>query len=200
VNLPRGPGQVFRTIGKRYLPDPMDRPMDRHHLAHRIYAVSHLSGTFTLRSGVVSHEYFDKYMFESDPELLRAIASACIPLVPAGTAALARLELGGVPLATVMSQVSRLPARFVRKEAKTYGTCRLAEGGELEGKRLCIVEDVITSGGAVIGAAVELRARGAILGPVVCVIDRESGGVENLAAQGLEVHALFTMHELNDAA
>ena len=99
-----------------------------------------------------------------------------------------------------MSQVCGLPARFVRKEAKTYGTCRLAEGGELEGKRLCIIEDVITSGGAVIDAAVELRARGAILGPVVCVIDRESGGVENLAAQGLEVHALFTMRELNDAA
>jgi len=178
----------------------MERPMDRHELAHRIYAVSHLTGNFTLRSGVVSNEYFDKYMFESDPELLRAIAAACVRLVPAGIDALAGLELGGVPLAAVMSQECGLPARFVRKEAKTYGTCRLAEGGELEGKRLCIVEDVITSGGAVIDAAVELRARGAILGPVVCVIDRESGGVDNLAAEGLEVHALFTMHELNDAA
>ncbi len=174
--------------------------MDRRALAHRIFAVSHLTGTFTLRSGVVSHEYFDKYMFESEPELLREIATACIPLVPAGIQALAGLELGGVPLAAVMSQVSGLPARFVRKEAKTYGTCRLAEGGELDGRRLCIVEDVITSGGAVIDAAVELRARGAILGPVVCVIDRESGGVEKLAAEGLEVHALFTMTELNDAA
>jgi orotate phosphoribosyltransferase len=170
--------------------------MDRDALAHRVYAASHLTGTFTLRSGVVSHEYFDKYMFESDPELLRAIAEACVPLVPNGIDALAGLELGGVPLAAVMSQVSGLPARFVRKEAKTYGTCRLAEGGELEGKRLCIIEDVITSGGAVIDAAVELRARGAILGPVVCVIDRESGGVEKLAAQDLEVHALFTMTEL----
>ena len=174
--------------------------MDRHDLARRIYAVSHLTGTFTLRSGVVSNEYFDKYMFESDPALLRAIATACVPLVPAGIDALAGLELGGVPLAAVMSQVGGLPARYVRKEAKTYGTCRLAEGGELEGKRLCIVEDVITSGGAVIDAAGELRARGAILGPVVCVIDRESGGVANLAAHDLEVHALFTMQELNDAA
>jgi orotate phosphoribosyltransferase len=177
----------------------MDRPMDRHALARRIYAASHLTGTFTLRSGVVSHEYFDKYMFEADPELLRAIAGACVPLVPDGMDALAGLELGGVPLATVMSQVSGVPARFVRKAAKTYGTCRLAEGGELEGRRLCIIEDVITSGGAVIDAAVELRARGAVLGPVVCVIDRESGGVEKLAAEGLEVHALFTMTELNAA-
>ena len=77
----------------------------------------------------------------------------------------------------------------MRKQAKTYGTCRLAEGGELEGQRLCIVEDVVTSGGAILDAAVELRAAGAVLGPVVCVIDRESGGAEKLAAEGLELHA-----------
>jgi orotate phosphoribosyltransferase len=175
-------------------------PTERHALARQIYAASHLTGTFTLRSGVVSNEYFDKYMFEAEPELLRAIANACVPLVPNDVDALAGLELGGVPLAAVMSQVSGLPARYVRKQAKTYGTCRLAEGGELEGKRLCIIEDVITSGGAVIDAAVELRARGAVLGPVVCVIDRESGGIEKLATEGLEVHALFTMTELNGAA
>jgi len=177
----------------------MDTSPDRHQLAHRIYAASHLTGTFTLRSGAVSHEYFDKYLFESEPDLLRAIATACVPLVPSGMDALAGLELGGVPLATVMSQVNGMPARFVRKEAKTYGTCNIAEGGALDGQRLCIVEDVITSGGAVLDAAKELRARGAILGPVVCVIDRESGGIENLAADGLEVHALFTMTELNAA-
>jgi orotate phosphoribosyltransferase len=177
----------------------MDTSPDRHQLAHRIYAASHLTGTFTLRSGAVSNEYFDKYLFESEPDLLRAIATACVPLVPPGMDALAGLELGGVPLAAVMSQVSGMPARFVRKEAKTYGTCNIAEGGELDGQRLCIVEDVITSGGAVLDAAKELRARGAILGPVVCVIDRESGGIENLAADGLEVRALFTMTELNAA-
>ena len=86
----------------------------------------------------------------------------------------------------MISQLTGLPARFVRKEAKTYGTCRLAEGGELDGQRLCIVEDVVTSGGAILDAAVELRARGAILGPVICVIDRESGGTEKLAADGLD--------------
>jgi orotate phosphoribosyltransferase len=106
------------------------------------------------------------------------------------------LELGGIPLATMLSQITGLPARFVRKEAKTYGTCRLAEGGELGGLRLCIVEDVVTSGGAILDAAVELRAAGAEIGPVVCVIDRESGGVEKLAADGLTLHPLFTMTEL----
>src|SRR6266516_1167645 len=174
--------------------------MDRDVLARTIYERTHLTGEFRLRSGAMSNEYFDKYLFESDPQLLRAIGEALVPLLPSDTDALAGLELGGVPLATMLSQLTGLPALFVRKEAKTYGTCRLAEGGEVDGQRLCIVEDVITSGGAVLDAAVELRARGALLGPVVCVIDRESGGVENLAAQGLEMHALFSMHELNAAA
>jgi orotate phosphoribosyltransferase len=172
---------------------------DRAALAARIYEASHLTGTFTLRSGVVSNEYFDKYLFESDPVLLRDIAAGLVPLVPTGMDALAGLELGGIPLATMMSQLAGLPTRFVRKQAKTYGTCRLAEGGDLDGQRFCIVEDVVTSGGAILDAAVELRAAGAVLGPVVCVIDRESGGSEKLAAAGLELQPLFRMHELAPA-
>ena len=169
-------------------------------LASRIYDASHITGEFTLRSGVVSREYFDKYLFESDPALLRSIAESMAALVPADVDALAGLELGGVPLATMLSQVTGLPALFVRKEAKAYGTCRLAEGGDVEGHRLLIVEDVVTSGGAVLDAARELRARGAVLDRVVCVIDRESGGADNLAAAGLTLHALFTMTELKVAA
>ena len=172
----------------------------RTELARRVYAAAHLTGTFTLRSGTTSNEYFDKYRFESDPVLLRDLAAAMAPLVPSGFDGLAGLELGGVPLATMLSQVTSLPAYFVRKQAKTYGTCQLAEGGDIDGLRLCIVEDVVTSGGAVIDAANELRLRGVTLGPVVCVIDRESGGVEKLAVEGLELHALFTMTELKQAA
>jgi orotate phosphoribosyltransferase len=174
-------------------------PADRSELARRIHLAAHLTGTFTLRSGAVSHEYFDKYRFESDPSLVHAIAEAAAPLVPAGTDALAGLELGGVPLATMLSQVTGIPAVFVRKQAKTYGTCRLAEGGDIVGRRLCIIEDVVTSGGAVLDAAAELRVRGAELGPVVCVIDREAGGTDKLAAEGLTLHALYTMTELNTA-
>jgi orotate phosphoribosyltransferase len=170
--------------------------MDRAELAQRIYTVSHLTGEFTLRSGVVSHEYFDKYRFESDPTLLMAIGEAMAAAVSDDVEALAGLELGGVPLAVVLSQVTGLPALFVRKEAKTYGTCKLAEGGELEGKRLLVVEDVVTSGGAILDAARELRARGAVLDRVVCVIDRESGGRENLAEAGLTLEPLFAMSEL----
>lgn len=174
--------------------------MARPDLARRIHRAAHLTGEFTLRSGAVSHEYFDKYRFEADPALLRDVAEALAPRVPAGTEALAGLELGGVPLATMLSQVTGLPARFVRKQAKTYGTCQLAEGGDIDGWRLLVVEDVVTSGGAVLDAARELRARGAVLDRVLCVIDRESGGTEHLAAEGLTLDALFTMTELHAAA
>ena len=174
--------------------------MDRDELARRIYDTAHLTGRFLLRSGATSDEYFDKYLFESDPVLLRAIAQAMASLVPPSVDALAGLELGGVPLATALSQVTGLATRFVRKDAKAYGTCRLAEGGDVDGERLVVVEDVVTSGGAVLDAAVELRERGAELGPVLCVIDREAGGVEKLAIEGLTLHALYTMSELNAAA
>jgi orotate phosphoribosyltransferase len=170
--------------------------VDRTELARAIYDVSHITGTFTLRSGVVSNEYFDKYRFESDPVLLRVIAEAMADAVPDGTDMLAGLELGGVPLATMLSQVTGIPALFVRKEAKTYGTCQLAEGRDIEGRRLTVVEDVVTSGGQVVISCGDLRERGAIVEHALCVIDRESGGPAALSAIGVELHPLFTMTEL----
>jgi orotate phosphoribosyltransferase len=170
--------------------------MQRDELARRIYDTSHLSGTFVLRSGATSNEYFDKYLFESDPQLLWEIALALQPLVPAGTDALAGLELGGVPLATVLSKVTGLPALFVRKQAKEYGTCRLAEGGEVAERRLTLVEDVVTSGGQVKISGNDLRERGGVVSHALCVIDREAGGRESLQAGGIELVPLFRMSEL----
>ncbi len=169
-------------------------------LARRIYEISHLTGEFTLRSGALSNEYFDKYRFESDPGLLREIAAGMVEMLPDGIDALAGLELGGVPLATVASQISGIPALFVRKQAKTYGTCRLAEGGELAGARLAVFEDVVTSGGQVIESCAQLRALGAEIAVVLCVIDRQAGGPERMEADGLPLRALFTMSQLNAAA
>ena len=100
----------------------------------------------------------------------------------------------------MLSQVTGIPTLYVRKAAKDYGTCRLAEGGAIDGRRLFIVEDVITSGGAVIDAVRELRNGGAIVKQGVCVIDRESGGLENLLAIDIAIAPLFTMTELNAAA
>ena len=99
-------------------------------LARRIYSISHLTGQFTLRSGAQSTEYFDKYLFESDPGLLQDIARSMCELIPAGTQMLAGLEMGGIPVVTMLSHYSQIPCLFVRKSAKTYGTHKLAEGPE----------------------------------------------------------------------
>jgi orotate phosphoribosyltransferase len=169
---------------------------DRDELGRRVYDAAHLTGTFTLRSGVVSNEYFDKYRFEADPALLADLAKALAPLLPADVDALAGLELGGVPLATALSLATGLPALFVRKEAKTYGTCQLAEGGAVDGRRLAVIEDVVTSGGQVIASCADLRALGAHIAGVLCVIDREAGGADKLAAEDLDLRPLFTMSDL----
>lgn len=169
-------------------------------LGERIYKRARLTGEFRLSSGATSSEYFDKYLFESDPQLLREIAEELVSLLPDGVELLAGLELGGVPLAVAVSQVSGLPTVFVRKSAKTYGTCRLAEGGEVAGRRIAVIEDVVTSGGQVIEYCRQLRDRGADIAVVLCVIDREAGGQESLAGEDLQLRSLFTMSKLRDTA
>jgi orotate phosphoribosyltransferase len=169
-------------------------------LAARIHAAAQLQGTFRLRSGRLATEYFDKYRFESDPVLLREIAEVAVGRIPAGTDGLAGLELGGVPIATALSLLSGLPLYFVRKEAKKYGTERLVEGGDVEGLRLLVVEDVTTSGGQIVMSVDDLRAAGAVVTDALCVIDRESGAGAHLAASGITLHALFTTSDLNASA
>ena len=169
-------------------------------LAHRIYATSHLTGEFTLRSGRVSNEYFDKYRFASDPVLLAEVAEAMATLVPEGIEVLAGLEMGGIPVVTALARVTGLPACFVRKSAKKYGTAKFAEGADVDGKRVLIVEDVITSGGQVVLSTADLRGIGAQITDVVCVIDRSEGGTEALSAEGLTLASVVNRDDLNAAA
>jgi orotate phosphoribosyltransferase len=165
---------------------------DLRSLARDIDARCRLRGTFTLRSGQVSDEYFDKYLFESDPGLLRRVTDAMVPLLPADTELLGGLELGGVPIVAVLSQATGLPALFVRKTAKEYGTRRLAEGGDPAGRVVTLVEDVITTGGAVANAAHALRSLGATVTTVVCAIDRSPSGGGELLSDGVTVRAVLT--------
>lgn len=170
--------------------------MSRDDLARDIHRVAHLTGTFTLRSGRTATEYFDKYRFESDPRLLQRVAEALVELVPAETEVLAGLEMGGIPIATALSRETGLPAAFVRKKAKEYGTMRLAEGAEVEGRRVLVVEDVVTSGGQVVTSSGDLRDHGAIVDTVACVIDRQGGGAEALAEAGLTLRPLLTRDDI----
>jgi orotate phosphoribosyltransferase len=166
-------------------------------LARDIDARCRLTGEFTLRSGQVASEYFDKYLFETDPALLARVAAAMAPLLPEGTDLLGGLEMGGIPIVTVLSAQTGLPALFVRKQAKTYGTCKLAEGPDVSGRRVTLVEDVITTGGAVRDATVALREAGATVETVVCAIDRSPGDDNPLADVVLELRSVLTKAELD---
>lgn len=168
-------------------------------LARDVDASCRLTGEFTLRSGQVATEYFDKYLFEADPGLLARVAREMAQLLPQDGDLLGGLELGGVPIATTLSQLTGTPALFVRKEAKEYGTCKLAEGPAVAGRRVTLIEDVITTGGAVRDAARALRDAGASVGVVVCAIDRSPEGGSPLADVGLEVRAALTRSQLDDA-
>jgi orotate phosphoribosyltransferase len=169
-------------------------------LARDIDSLCRLSGDFLLRSGQRATEYFDKYLFEADPVLLARVVEELATLLPEGTEVLGGLELGGVPIATVLSQRTGLPTVFVRKKAKEYGTCKLAEGADVAGRRVTLVEDVITTGGAVRDAARELRAAGAVVEVVLCAIDRSPEGENPLADVGLEVRSVLTKAELDAIA
>ncbi len=174
-------------------------PADLDELAEHINTVARLTGTFTLRSGQVATEYFDKYRFEAQPALLARIAAALAPMIPEGTEVLAGLEMGGIPIATALSLHTGIPAAFVRKEAKTYGTAQLAEGTAIAGKRVTVIEDVVTTGGQVVISTNDLRALGALVSDVLCVIDRSPDHGAALAAEGLTMHALLTRAQLDAA-
>lgn len=169
-------------------------------LPSRIRQSARLTGRFKLRSGKVSDTYFDKYQFEADPQLLKDIVLAMVPLIPAGTEVLAGLEMGGIPIVTMLSQVTGLPAAFIRKEPKEYGTCQYAEGTSLVGRSFILIEDVVSSGGALIDAAAKLKADELSPSAALCVIDRETGGKEALAGIGLRLDALFTFSQVESAA
>ena len=165
-------------------------------LARDIAAAATLSGTFLLRSGQTSSTYFDKYRFESDPELLKRVAGKMIPLLPTHAEILAGLELGGVPIATAISLATGMPAAFVRKKAKDYGTCLAVEGSNVAGKRVVLIEDVITTGGAVVEAVKLVEAAGADVVGIVCAIWRGDGVPRIASLPDLTVAAAMTKDDL----
>lgn len=169
-------------------------------LAKKIYEVSHLTGEFKLRSGQISTEYFDKYQFECRPEVLKKIAKSMKKMIPKDTEILAGLEMGGIPLATALSLETGLPTVLVRKAAKDYGTAKLAEGPSIDGKKLCLIEDVITTGGQVAESTKELRDRGAIVDHVLCVIYRgqNQGKEPQLEDLGLNVQWLLEKKQFDE--
>jgi orotate phosphoribosyltransferase len=160
---------------------------------------AYLEGDFVLRSGKRSSYYLDKYRFETRPDILGAlgerIARAVEEFEP-DAARLAGPELGAVALAAAGSLASGLPFLIVRKEAKDYGTSNRLEGVYEEGECVCLVEDVVTSGGALLEAVDALRDAGLTVRTAVCVVDREEGGADALARQAVRLRPIFRASEL----
>ena len=177
--------------------------MDSAELGAALREHAYLEGDFLLRSGRRSRYYLDKYRFETRPDLLgplgERIAQAAREFEPEAER-LAGPELGAVALAASASLASGLPFLIVRKEAKEYGTGNRLEGLFGEGELVCLVEDVVTSGGAAVEAVEALREAGLRVGTAVCVVDREEGGADSLARVGVRLRALFRASELLNRA
>jgi orotate phosphoribosyltransferase len=162
-----------------------------------------LHGDFLLRSGRRSPYYLDKYRFETRPDLLGPLGeliAAAVEEHEPDAARLAGPELGAVALAAAASLASGRPFLIVRKQAKEYGTENRLEGAFDPGERVCLVEDVVTSGGAAIEAVEALRAAGLECGTAVCVVDREEGGADALARHAVRLRPLFRASELLETA
>jgi orotate phosphoribosyltransferase len=168
-------------------------------LGRALRDAAYLEGDFVLRSGRRSKYYLDKYLFETRPDLLRPLGEAIAAAVQEHEPDADRLagpELGAVALAAAASLESGLPFVIVRKEAKGYGTSNRLEGTHAEGECVCLVEDVVTSGGAAIEAVHALRDAGLRVSNAVCVLDREEGGVDELARHAVRLRPLYRASEL----
>lgn len=160
-----------------------------------------LEGDFVLRSGRRSSWYLDKYRFETEPEILRALGERLADAVAEHEPEAARLAgpaLGAVALAASASIASGLPFIIVRGETKEYGTAKRIEGPFEPGELVCLLEDVVTSGGALAEAVSALRDEGLVVRNAVCVVDREEGGSDALARLGVRLRALFRAEELQE--
>jgi orotate phosphoribosyltransferase len=158
-----------------------------------------LEGDFVLRSGRRSTWYLDKYRFETQPELLRLLGERIAASVEECEPAAVRLAgpaLGAVALTASAAMASGLPFIIVRGETKEYGTGNRIEGPFAAGELVCVVEDVVTSGGALAEAVDALRDVGLEVRNALCVVDREEGGADALARLGVRLRPLYRASEL----
>jgi orotate phosphoribosyltransferase len=170
--------------------------MTRDELARRITDVALLRGEFTLRSGRKSNYYLDKYLFETQPDILRALGELLAQRIGSNVDRIAGAELGAVALAAATAMVCGKPFVIVRNQKKDYGTSKLVEGTLKRGETVTIVEDVLTTGGQVLEAAQTLKDAGATVGRIIAVIDRMEGARANIEAAGYAFESLFTTRDL----
>jgi orotate phosphoribosyltransferase len=172
------------------------RASEMRELARELVKASYLKGDFVLRSGKRSNRYFDKFLFETDPALLRRIGKSLAELVPKETQRLAAPELGAVLLGGAVSMETGLPLVLIRKEPKEYGTSKQIEGRFERGDRVTVIEDVVTTGGDSLRSAQVLRDAGVDVIHLVVVLDRGEGGEENIRGADIPYSPLFRIADL----
>ncbi len=170
--------------------------MDKQEVASRIAETAILHGEFTLRSGRTSTWYIDKYLFTTQPDILKSLGELFAQAIPEGATLLAGAELGGIPLVTTAAIESNLPCIFIRNQKKEYGTAKQLEGKLSDSDRVVIVEDIATTGGQVLEAAETISSLGAEVLTIIAVIDREEGARENIEGAGYSFQSLFTTSDL----
>lgn len=170
--------------------------MTHEQLAERIRSVAYLEGDFTLRSGKKSTFYVDKYLFETQPDILSELGRLLAERRTPRTTLIAGAELGGVALAAAASMAARLPFVIMRNAKKDYGTGKMYEGKLAPGDVVLLVEDIATTGGQVLEAAKVIRDSGATVEKIVAVVDRGQGAAENIQKAGFEFNALFNSRDL----
>jgi orotate phosphoribosyltransferase len=164
---------------------------------------AYLEGDFLLRSGKRSRYYLDKYRFETQPEILRALGERLAATVREHEPEAVRLAapaVGAVALAAAASLASELPFLIVRDAAKEYGTGNRLEGAFEPGECVCLVEDIVTSGGALLEAVGAVREAGLVVRTAVCIVDREEGGVDALARHAVRLRPIFRAGDLVGSA
>lgn len=170
--------------------------MNKAQLTKRVKETSYLEGDFVLRSGKRSKYYMDKYLFETQPDILRALGKEFCKYLTPDVTLIAGAELGGVALAAATAMEANKPWIIVRNSKKDYGTSKLVEGTLKKGDVVLFVEDIATTGGQVLEAAKVIAEAGATVKKIVAVIDRRQGARENIAAAGYVFESILTKDDL----
>jgi orotate phosphoribosyltransferase len=170
--------------------------MTREQLIKRIKETAYLEGDFVLRSGKRSKYYLDKYLFETRPDILKALGKEFARYMTDDITLIAGAELGGVALAAAAAMATGKNWVIIRNSKKSYGTGKLVEGVMKAGDVVLLVEDIATTGGQVLEAAQVITEAGAKVKKIVAVIDRKQGAEENITQAGYRFESILTKNDL----